>query len=61
MDLKLISGGVAWDWVNEKLYWTDSTYKNIEVYEPSSSYRKAIVTSLNTSNPMDIAVDPGTR
>ena len=54
------TGDLAWDWINEKLYWTDSCYNRIEVYEPTTGYRKKLFeTSL--IDPFAIVVDPSTR
>ena len=52
--------GLAWDWVNEKLYWTDNCDDDIEVYDPVTGYRRILIeTGLN--NPTSIVVDPSTR
>ena len=58
--LFVTKGGIAWDWVNEKLYWTDFCKKVIEVYDPSSGYRRVLLnTGINSYN-KDIVVDPTT-
>ncbi len=52
-------GGLAWDWISEKLYWTDYCYDRIEVYEPSTGNRKVLF-STSLVNPYGIVVDPST-
>ena len=55
-----IPDGIAWDWINEKLYWTDFCKDTIEMYDPATSYRKVLLhTGTNSSN-KDIVVDPTT-
>ena len=49
--------GIAWDWINEKLYWTDFCKDTIEVYDPASGYRRVLLYT-GTSNNKDIVVDP---
>ena len=50
--------GLAWDWINEKLYWADASTDRIEVYDPTTRNRKLLFnTGLNT-NPADIIIDP---
>ncbi len=55
-------GGISWDWINEKLYWTDSCKDTIEVYDPATGYRRILLyTQANTnSQNYDIVVDPTT-
>ena len=50
--------GLAWDWVNEKLYWSDACQDEIEVYDPVTRYRRRL-TSTGT-NPIAVIVDPST-
>ena len=50
--------GLAWDWINEKLYWTDYCQDEIEVYDPVSNYRRVLLTT--GTSPYSIVVDPGT-
>lgn len=52
--------GLAWDWVNEKLYWTDNCDDDIEVFDPATGYRRILIET-GLSNPTSIVVDPGTR
>ena len=57
----IVSDGIAWDWLNKKLYWSDSEHQEIEVLDPNSGDRMQLVgTGLNTI-PRDVAVDPNTR
>ena len=53
--------GIAVDWINDKIYWTDADLKHIEVYEPSTKYRKVLLTTGNSAIPRAIVVDPRTR
>ena len=50
--------GLAWDWINEKLYWTDYCQDEIEVFDPASN-QQTVLFSTGTS-PYAIVVDPGT-
>ena len=60
-DIKFTTDGIAWDWLNKKLYWSDSEHREIEVLDPNSGDRMQLVgTGLNTI-PRDVAVDPNTR
>lgn len=56
----LLLGGIAWDWINEKLYWTDSCTDVIEVYDIYSRHRRVLLHTGSTSNNKDIVVDPTT-
>ena len=53
--------GLAWDWVNAKLYWTDYCADEIEVYDLETRDRKVIVRTGTNSNPRGIVLDPSTR
>ena len=53
--------GLSVDWVNEKLYWTDATLKQIEVYDMQAGTRKVLISTGNTTSPRAIVVDPATR
>lgn len=55
----LCVGGLAWDWVNQKLYWTDYCDDDIEVYDPTSRVRRVLF-DVNLSAPYAIVVDPTT-
>ena len=50
--------GLAWDWINEKLYWTDSNLRKIEVYDPVTEDRKLLFNTGSNTNPADIILDP---
>lgn len=52
--------GLAWDWINEKLYWTDYCDQDIEVYDPITNYR-TVLFNTNISEPHTIVVDPTTK
>ena len=58
-NLKTAADDLAWDWVNEKLYFTDLHAKDLEVYDPRSGYRRVLFSGLGES--YGIIVDPGTR
>ena len=49
--------GLAVDWVNEKLYWTDAKTNKIEMSNLDGTMRKTIVED-NMDVPYAIAVDP---
>ena len=53
---------VAWDWVNQKLYWTDTTAGDIEVYDPETTHRRVLYSGSADSiiNPTGLVVDPAT-
>lgn len=53
--------GIAVDWINEKIYWTDAELRHIEVYEPSTEYRKVLLDTGDAAIPRAIVVDPRTR
>ena len=52
-----LTDDLAWDWVNQKLYWTDACTDRIEVYDPLNDYRRALI-STGLNNPRGIIVDP---
>ena len=56
----LYTESLAWDWINEKLYWTDSHLTRIEVYDPNTDHRKLLFgsDSFTSSSPSDIVLDP---
>ena len=54
-------GNIAWDWINSKLYWTDTAQQEIEVYDFINSHRRVIIFTGNTSRPFSIVVDPQNR
>ena len=51
------SDDIAWDWVTEKLYWTDECYNHIMVFDASKGETKTLLNSLGSST-RGIAVDP---
>ena len=53
--------GLAWDWVNQKLYWTNAKDKEIEVTDPLSIHRKLLISTGSLSIPRAIVVDPQKR
>ena len=52
--------GVAVDWVNDKVYWTDMATGTIEVCELNGS-RKKLLFSSNLEKPRAIILDPLSR
>ena len=50
--------GLAWDWVNQKLYWADQYYNRIEVLDLSTNSRKLLFATGVNSNPRNIIVIP---
>lgn len=52
--------GIAWDWINEKLYWTDQCKDTIEVYDPATGYRRVLLYTTTNSDNFRIIVDPTT-
>lgn len=54
-----IIAGLAWDWVNQKLYWTDNCDDDIEVYDPSTQVRRVLF-DVNIFELHAIVVDPTT-
>jgi len=52
---------IAWDWINNKLYWTDFVEQEIEVYDFTNGYRRVLLYTGNTSAPIGIVVDPQNR
>ena len=57
----MAADGIAWDWVNKKLYWTDDGDKDLEVYDPFTRCRKVLFQFEPTSHPRAIVLDPDTR
>ena len=52
---------LAVDWVNNKVYWTDSLYRRIEVVDPDTRNRVPLVYAGAQSELKGIIVDPSTR
>ena len=53
-----LTEGLAWDWINEKLYWTVSNLRKIEVFDPATMHRKVLFETGANTNPADIVLDP---
>lgn len=51
------SGGLAVDWVHDKLYWTDSGTSRIEVANLDGAHRKVLLWQ-NLEKPRAIALHP---
>lgn len=52
--------GVALDWLNQAIYWTDSGKKVIEAINLDGTYRRTVISGALV-NPRGIAVDPYRR
>ena len=52
--------GLAWDWISEKMYWTDECYNHIRVLDPLTGNELTLTTNTG-SNTRGIVVDPSTR
>ena len=61
MAIAPFSDGIAWDWINKKLYWSDSQHREIEVLDPESGERMQLCETGQDTIPRDVAVDPNTR
>ena len=57
----MLTDGLAWDWVNEKLYWTDNCADDLEVFDPATGDRKVLIRTGSGSAPRSIVLDPSTR
>ncbi len=49
--------GLAVDWLNRNMYWTDMTRNRIEVAKLNGSFRKTIIWE-NIDSPSSIVVQP---
>ena len=49
--------GLAVDWINDKIYWTDSGLKHIEVADLNGA-KRAILFANGLDKPRAIVVDP---
>ena len=59
--IMILLDDIAWDWINEKLYWTDTCDDDIEVYDPATTYRRMLFNrTMGLVNPRGIVVDPTT-
>ncbi len=54
------SDGLAWDWISEKIYWTDNCNDDIVVFDPATGYR-ATLFDTGLVEPHAIVVDPTTK
>lgn len=52
-----VSGGLAIDWIHDKLYWTDSGTSRIEVSNLDGTQRKVLLWQ-NMEKPRAIALHP---
>ena len=57
--LFLFIDDIAWDWINQKLYWTDRVSETIKVHDPVRNVQKILINTGAGSRPR--FVDPSTR
>lgn len=55
------SEGLSMDWVNNKLYFTDSGLGIVGVFDPVHFYYKVLVRTGQFTQPRAIVLDPNTR
>ena len=55
----MYSDDIAWDWINEKLYFTDACANELEVYDSKSGNRRVLIEGLENAH--GIVVDPHSR
>ena len=53
--------GLAVDWINSKLYWTDVQTRWIGVLDLITRYYKMLIKSEADADPREIVLDPTTR
>ena len=53
--------GIAVDWVNEKLYWTEATAGDVQVMDIAQGLKIKLIVNHDGSTTRAIAVDPETR
>ena len=58
---KITVEGIAVDWINNKLYWTDVQTRWIGVMDLNTRFYKALLVSEADASPREIAVDSTTR
>ena len=53
--------GIAVDWINNKLYWTDVQTRWIGVMDLNTRYYKMLLATESDASPREIVVDPTRR
>ncbi len=53
--------GLAWDWISQKLYWTDENNEQIDVLDTVGGHRRVLLKTGSYTKPRGIVVDPTTR
>ena len=56
-----LTDGIAVDWVNEKLYWTEATVGEVLVMDIVQRQRIKLINNYDGSTTRAIAVDPATQ
>ena len=56
-----LKDGIAVDWVNEKLYWTEATVGEVLVMDITQRQKRKLIVNHDGSTTRAIAVDPATR
>ena len=58
----LLLDDIAYDWISEKIYWTDAMHQEIEVVDlGGNGDRKILLKTGDLSTPRAIVLDPTTR
>lgn len=50
--------GVVWDWVGQKLYWSDAEHQEIEVLDLNTGHRRQLLYTGASTVPRGMVVDP---
>ena len=56
-----LKDGIAVDWVNEKLYWTEGTVGEVLVMDITQRQKRKLIVNHDGSTTRAVAVDPATR
>ena len=57
----IFTEGLAIDWINDKIYWTDTDQDTIEVAGISGSPRTVLISRTEHDDPTGIVVDPASK
>ena len=61
MSNSLSTDGLAVDWVNDKIYFTDADLDIVGVYDPVGFYYTALINTGSSTSVRAIVLDPNTR